>query len=77
MGNISAVSAISSELPEAAYMTSRQLAAYLNVSLKFIQKHTENGRLPVARFGRAVRFRRMEIEQRLLAGKLLLDKEVF
>ena len=55
------------------YFTSEQLAAYLNVSVKSIIKWRDARRLPGAvRCGRVWRFRRVEVEKRLLTGELLL-----
>lgn len=55
---------------------SNQLAVYLNVSKKSIEKWRVQNRLPGAcRIGRYWRFRRNEIEKRLLSGQLLLARE--
>ncbi len=53
------------------FLTARELAEYLNVSEKFVRKHTDAGRLPLVRMGRCIRYRRGEIERRLLGGTLL------
>jgi len=56
------------------FITPRELAATLGVSLRFIHKHTHSGRMPGAvKIGRCVRYRRAEIERRLLNGQLLLE----
>jgi len=55
------------------YMTAAQLAEFLNVSEKFVRKHTDAGRLPIVRMGRCIRYRRAEIERRLLSGALLCE----
>ncbi len=62
---------------EKEFLNTNGLAEYLNVSCKAISKWTQNRRLPVVKIGRLNRYRRIEIEQRLLGGKLLLpiDKE--
>lgn len=68
----------SKELPslekEATYLTARQLAEKLNVSLKAVINWTAARRLPCIKMGRMNRYPRFEIEKRLLAGNLLLDK---
>lgn len=56
------------------YLNARQLAVALNVSHKAIVKWTQARRLPFIKMGRANRYPRIEIEKRLLSGKLLLDK---
>ena len=56
------------------FLTARELATYLNVSEKFVRKHTDAGRLPLVRMGRCIRYRRAEIERRLLGGTLLNEK---
>jgi excisionase family DNA binding protein len=58
-------------LPEPALLTARELASYLNVSEKAIRKHTDAGRLPVVRFGRCLRFPKIEIDRRILSGNIL------
>ena len=59
---------------EKEFLDTDELAAYLNVSRKFVIKHRETGRIPGAvRIGRIWRFRRTEVEKRLLSGSLLLD----
>ncbi|HEX2956568.1 MAG TPA: helix-turn-helix domain-containing protein [Chitinispirillaceae bacterium] len=56
------------------YITAQQLADYVNCSIKFIRKHIESGRLPgMVKIGRVYRFRKSDIEKRLLSGQLLLD----
>ena len=57
------------------YFTPDELAAYLNVSRKFIEKHIATRRIPGAvKIGRVWRFRRSDLEKRLLSGSLLIDK---
>ena len=58
------------------FFNTEELAAYLNVSKKFIIKHRDLGRIPGAvRIGRVWRFRRSDVEKRLLSGELLLSKK--
>lgn len=59
--------------PDKEFLTLNELAEYLNISKKFIIKHTANRRLPGIKMGRIWRYRKKEIEKRLLSGKLLLD----
>jgi excisionase family DNA binding protein len=60
---------------EKEYLTTEELADYLNMSKKFIIRHRETGRIPgIVKIGRVYRYRRIEIEKRLLSGTLLLDK---
>lgn len=56
------------------YLTAKELAEMLNMSLKFIIKHTQSGRIPgKTKIGRLWRYRKSDIEKRLLSGQLLLD----
>jgi excisionase family DNA binding protein len=57
-------------VPEPDFFTARELSVYLNVSEKFVRKHTDAGRLPLVRMGRCIRFPRREIDRRLLSGNL-------
>ena len=56
------------------YLTPRQLAVKVNVSLKAVTKWTQARRLPACQMGRVWRYPAREIERRLLSGKLLFDK---
>lgn len=57
---------------ECEFLTPQQLADKCNVSLKFVQKHTATRRLPGAtKMGRLWRYRRTDVEKRLLSGRLL------
>ena len=59
---------------EVAFFDTKGLARFLSVSGKTVVKWRDAGRLPGAvRVGRVWRFRRAEIERRLLSGTLLLD----
>ena len=63
------------ELNEQEFLSTDSLARYLSVSKKFIEKHRAR-RIPGAcKIGYKWRFRRSEIEKRILSGQLLLDKE--
>lgn len=58
------------------YITAQQLADYVNCSIKFIRKHIESKRLPgMVKIGRVYRFRKSDVEKRLLSGQLLLDSK--
>lgn len=60
--------------PESEFFTPDELASYLKVSKKFIEKHLSTRRIPGAvKIGRVWRFRRADIQKRLLSGSLLLD----
>jgi excisionase family DNA binding protein len=59
---------------EKEYLTAAELAAKLNVSLKSVINWTQARRLPIIKMGRVNRYPRVEIEKRLLAGQLLIDK---
>jgi excisionase family DNA binding protein len=63
------------ETGEPEYLTGKQLAGKLNVSLKAIIKWTALKRLPACKMGRIWRYPRREIEKRLLTGNLLYDKK--
>lgn len=58
---------------ESEYLDSKQLAVFLNCSKKFIEKHRVAGRIPGSvKVGYSWRYRKSEIEKRLLSGQLLL-----
>jgi len=57
--------------PEPEFLTGKQLAGKLNVSLKAVIKWTAARRLPYVKMGRVNRYPRIEIEKRLLSGQLL------
>jgi hypothetical protein len=60
---------------EPEYLTGRQLAAKVNVSLKAVTTWTAAHRLPGAyKMGRVWRYQWREIEKQLLSGNLLYDK---
>lgn len=63
-------------MSETEFFSVQELAAYLNCSEKFIRKHIESRRLPgMVRVGRLYRFRKSDVEKRLLSGQLLLDSK--
>lgn len=63
-------------MSETEFLSVKQLAEYLNCSEKFIRKHIESRRLPgMVKIGRTYRFRKSEVEKRLLTGQLLLDSK--
>ena len=56
------------------YLSVKDLAEKANMSVSFIRKHIRTKRLPgMCRFGRLIRFNAVEVEKRLLSGRLLLD----
>jgi predicted DNA-binding transcriptional regulator AlpA len=58
---------------QAEFFDSASLAAFLGVSVKAVVKWRDQGRLPgQVRCGRIHRFRRSDIEKKLLSGELLL-----
>ncbi len=60
---------------EPEYLTGKQLAGKLNVSIKAVVKWTAAHRLPGAyKIGRVWRYQWREIEKKLLSGSLLFDK---
>ena len=63
------------ETQQSEYLTPGQLAAKLNMSLKWVVKHTQARRIPgQTKFGRLWRYRRVEVEKRLLSGTFLKEK---
>lgn len=60
---------------EPAFFTPEQLAAFLQVPLRTVQKWAMARRLPgMVRAGRLLRFRRADIERAALSGSILLPK---
>lgn len=58
---------------EKEFFNTQELAQYLSVSKKTIEKHRGTGRIPGAvKIGYSWRFRKNEVEKRLLSGQLLL-----
>ena len=58
---------------EKEFFNTSELAIYLNCSKKFIEKHRTTARIPGAvKVGYKWRYRKSEIEKRLLSGQLLL-----
>ncbi len=55
--------------------TPPEMAALCRVPMRTIEKWIFEKRLPVVRVGRLVRFPRVEIQKRILSGKLLFDKK--
>jgi hypothetical protein len=61
--------------PEPEYLTGKQLAEKLNVSIKAVVKWTATRRLPGAcKMGRVWRYQWAAIEKKMLSGNLLYDK---
>lgn len=54
------------------FFKTNELATYLNVSKKSIEKWRSQNRLPAVKVGYSWRYRKREIEKRLLSGQLLL-----
>ena len=62
-------------MSETEFFTVQELANYLNCSEKFIRKYIESRRLPgMVKIGRVYRFRKSDVEKKLLSGQLLLEK---
>ncbi len=60
---------------ESAFFTPEQLAAYVQVPLRTVQKWAMAKRIPgMVRAGRLLRFRRADIERAALNGSILLPK---
>ena len=59
---------------EPEFLNARQLAEKLNVSPKSVTNWTQARRLPAVKMGRVWRYPKLEIEKRLLGGKLLFDQ---
>jgi len=57
------------------FLTPRELALKLGMSLKWIVAQTQARRIPgQTKMGHAWRYRRTEVEKRLLSGEFLLRK---
>jgi len=61
--------AVMSEEPE--YLTGKQLAKKLNVSIKSISKWTSKRQIPCVKMGYHWRYPSTDISKRLLSGQLL------
>jgi hypothetical protein len=56
-------------------LSAKELAKFLNVSLKFVEKYTALRRIPgQTKVGRVWRYDLRAIEKKLLSGELLLSK---
>ena len=56
------------------YFTPEELALKINMSIKFIQTNTQLRKIPgQTKIGRLWRYRRSEVEKRLLNGQFLLE----
>jgi excisionase family DNA binding protein len=60
---------------EPEYLSGKQLAKKLNVSLKAVVKWTHAQQLPVIKFGKLNRYPLNEIVRRISSGKLLSKEE--
>jgi excisionase family DNA binding protein len=59
---------------EPELLTPDELAALLNMSIKFVKNHIQSRRIPgLVKCGRHWRIKRVEVEKRIISGKLLLD----
>ncbi len=57
------------------YLSPKQLADKLNMSLKWVEKHTQEHRIPgQVKMGRVWRYHWIEIQKHLISGQLLLEK---
>lgn len=57
---------------EKEFLTSKELADYMNISIKFVEKYRHTGRIPGAvKVGGRWRFSKDEIDRHLLNGRLL------
>lgn len=62
---------------ESEFFDSNQLAVYLNISKKAIIRWRNQGRIPGAcRISNRWRFRKIEVEKRLINGIFLLPKNI-
>ena len=60
---------------ESSFFDTRELAVFLKTSVRTVEKWRGQRLIPGAvQVGRVWRFRKNEIEKRLLSGRLLLDK---
>jgi predicted DNA-binding transcriptional regulator AlpA len=58
------------------YLTPKELAVKIGMSHKFVVCQTQARRVPgQVKIGRLWRYRRVEVEKRLLSGEFLLKKE--
>ena len=63
------------ETNQSDYLTPKELAAKVNMSLKWVVTHTQARRIPgQTKLGRVWRYRRAEVEKRLLSGTFLNQK---
>jgi predicted DNA-binding transcriptional regulator AlpA len=57
------------------FLTPQELAAKLNMSVKWVTKQTQARAIPgQTKIGRLWRYRTAEVEKRLLSGKFLIEK---
>lgn len=61
---------------ESEFLSTDELSKYLNVSIKTIRKYIETRQLPgMVKIGRLYRFRKSDVEKRLLSGNFLLERK--
>jgi predicted DNA-binding transcriptional regulator AlpA len=55
-------------------LSPEQLANKLNMSLKWVEKHTQERRIPgQVKVGRVWRYNWIEVQKRMISGQVLLD----
>ncbi len=60
---------------EPEYFTPKELSTMLNMSLKWVIKHTQSRRIPGSiKIGGRWRYRKLDVEKALLSGEFLLPK---
>lgn len=60
-------------MPYPEFMTPRELADLISMSLAFVEKYTALRRIPgMVKMGRFWRYRKADVEKQLLTGQILL-----
>lgn len=61
---------------EPEFLSTDELAKLLNISIKTVRKYIETRQLPgMVKIGRLYRFRKYDVEKRLLSGSFLLERK--
>lgn len=56
------------------FLSPEQLANKLNMSIKWVEKHTQEHRIPgQVKVGRVWRYNWIEVQKRMISGQVLLD----
>lgn len=56
-------------------LTPKELASKLNMSMKWVEKHTQSRRIPgQVKVGRVWRYDWVEVQRRMLTGQVLLER---